>query len=383
MIQSPIVSIRARHACRAMRSTRASNTRRQRSFNPRPARVPGDAAAIVRARPVIAVFQSAPGTRAGRCRAHFSFLNSLGSFNPRPARVPGDARRGAEAESGADGFNPRPARVPGDACYVQPYEHGHGEFQSAPGTRAGRCASTSCFLACTSWFQSAPGTRAGRCRGVQPQRAVVDAVSIRARHACRAMPALENLYRGGDRFNPRPARVPGDAEFDLIGHFLFERFNPRPARVPGDAPASPRRSAAPTCFNPRPARVPGDARARLRLRGRGRVSIRARHACRAMLDLQRRGQIVFGFQSAPGTRAGRCRIVPAKVERATLGFNPRPARVPGDAPPPPRPNPLRTSFNPRPARVPGDAPALPIFRTARMGFNPRPARVPGDAITFC
>ena len=86
-------------------------------FNPRPARVPGDADVVGLHRSHHWRFQSAPGTSAGRCmsslrlklrlpvvsirarhecRAMLSMIDSeplrAQCFNPRPARVPGDAK---------------------------------------------------------------------------------------------------------------------------------------------------------------------------------------------------------------------------------------------------------------------------------------------------
>ena len=141
------------------------------------------------------------------------------------------------------------------------------------------------------------------------------------------------------RFNPRPARVPGDAAAGGRPHPQTDRFNPRPARVPGDAARGSRKCAKTFCFNPRPARVPGDAhRLWCGLHQRGGfnprparvpgdaeldpepaaaprvVSIRARHACRAMPAVSAAWRTKpRPFQSAPGTRAGRCQ--PAGQDR--------------------------------------------------------------------
>ncbi len=158
-------------------------------------------------------------------------------------------------------------------------------FQSAPGTRAGRCFCSDGCLRGDFQFQSAPGTRAGRCNMHDPDSFDLVDVSIRARHACRAMPHGHPTVRRG-----------------------------------------------------------------------AEVSIRARHACRAMRTSSPASAPRTWFQSAPGTRAGRC---PASSSfwSADSSFNPRPARVPGDAARPPTLPTTSTSFNPRPARVPGDAPA--------------------------
>ena len=155
-------------------------------------------------------------------------------------------------------------------------------FQSAPGTSAGRCLTLAGLNSGIVKFQSAPGTSAGRC-------------TARMFTSARAI-----------RFNPRPARVPGDARTHQ-------------SWMPGC-----------WCFNPRPARVPGDALDRILFELDLAVSIRARHECRAMRIQARMTGRRYRFQSAPGTSAGRC---PSDLPspNGVHGFNPRPARVPGDA----------------------------------------------------
>ncbi len=43
------------------------------------------------------------------------------------------------------------------------------------------------------------------------------------------------MGQGAGGFNPRPARVPGDAGAEAVTCYVTDSFNPRPARVPGDA----------------------------------------------------------------------------------------------------------------------------------------------------
>ena len=62
----------------------------------------------------------------------------------------------------------------------------------------------------------------------------------------------------------------------------FKGFNPRPARVPGDALIARFMATFSASFNPRPARVPGDAMGSPARVVHLHVSIRARHVCRAM-----------------------------------------------------------------------------------------------------
>ncbi len=132
------VSIRARPGGRAMHRRRPRQHRPAKSFNPRPAGRPGDAAAheavgdglmvSIRARPGgramrrsarrvmrFLVFQSAPGREAGRCPARRGRARRAAGFNPRPAGRPGDAGRHPRRADRAGRFNPRPAGRPGDA----------------------------------------------------------------------------------------------------------------------------------------------------------------------------------------------------------------------------------------------------------------------------
>ena len=174
--------------------------------------------------------------------------------------------------------------------------------------------------------------------------------------------------------------------------------------MPGDAILSCRDWNSRRCFNPRPARVPGDALWCDRIGSEFLVSIRARHVCRAMHHRRRSASFRREFQSAPGTCAGRCPQVLCRcttragvsirarhvcramrlrcgLAQPNKSFNPRPARVPGDAVAILQLGAQHVSFNPRPARVPGDATIECLLHGYIQRFNPRPARVPGDA--FC
>ena len=157
------------------------------------------------------------------------------------------------------------------------------KFQSAPGTSAGRYAFTKAMITDIKLFQSAPGTSAGRYKAYSGFRAIKK------------------------RFNPRPARVPGDTLRVSRMLAIARRFNPRPARVPGDTDYDTFSQAT------------------------AEVSIRARHECRAIHPHSPFGLDVSGFQSAPGTSAGRYTRT-MRNRRSKHRFNPRPARVPGDTP---------------------------------------------------
>jgi len=163
-----------------------------------------------------------------------------------------------------------------------------------------------------------------------PQVAVHLAVSIRARHCCRAMPRSRAASQRDEEFqsapgiaagrcvrnrapcqsargfNPRPALLPGDAALSTGITVSVRCFNPRPALLPGDATGDLSHTTSIESFNPRPALLPGDATIGA-IRGRyPPVSIRARHCCRAMPMVIRVIHRLSLFQSAPGIAAGRC-----------------------------------------------------------------------------
>ena len=156
------------------------------------------------------------------------------------------------------------------------------EFQSAPGTCAGRCSPVLVFCGLDFLFQSAPGTCAGRC------------------HPTCDPPS------GQKCFNPRPARVPGDA------------LTPRSAKPVTLVSIRARHvcRAMPVVCTCSASEID--------------VSIRARHVCRAMPTRRMCWPMPPLFQSAPGTCAGRCEIR-SRWQCVVRRFNPRPARVPGDA----------------------------------------------------
>ena len=108
------------------------------------------------------MFQSAPGTCAGRCR------NAKNRSSCR--RVSIRARhvcRAMPARSvvlGVCDFVSIRARHVCRAMHSSDVPSITSiSFQSAPGTCAGRCAVGNAHRRCRLWFQSAPGTCAGRC----------------------------------------------------------------------------------------------------------------------------------------------------------------------------------------------------------------------------
>ena len=226
-------------------------------------------------------------------------------FNPRPARVPGDARRTGRSRCRAT-VSIRARHVCRAMRTLTVIGGDAGAFQSAPGTCAGRCCLARPYARRRSRFQSAPGTCAGRC--------------IRR---C-------SDIRNAGQFQSAPGTCAGRCQLRLATGISAPGFNPRPARVPGDASGRTRQTHPAAGFNPRPARVPGDAATQEMLAMMLQVSIRARHVCRAMPSRVHSTRSGLAFQSAPGTCAGRCNVTLAQDATGT-GFNPRPARVPGDA----------------------------------------------------
>ena len=227
-----LVSIRARHQCRAIRSVTAvflDDVPFQSAPGINAGRSPAGNHVVLD----IGAFQSAPGINAGRSAMNLCVRKTPQSFNPRPASMPGDPHSGAFCLSASVCFNPRPASMPGDplrasafgwSCKVSirarhqcraipravsrwPQSR---RFQSAPGINAGRSAINTGTAGAVQLFQSAPGINAGRSgltithlsprKRFNPRPASMpgdppvpdegapdDAVSIRARHQCRAI----------------------------------------------------------------------------------------------------------------------------------------------------------------------------------------------------
>ena len=124
--------------------------------------------------------------------------------------MPGDAYVNL-GESDANGVSIRARHVCRAMPFITAQAATNPEFQSAPGTCAGRCPQVLCR--CTT--RAGVSIRARHvCRAMQRRRdrySVDACVSIRARHVCRAMRLRCGLAQPNKSFNPRPARVPGDA----------------------------------------------------------------------------------------------------------------------------------------------------------------------------
>ena len=131
-------------------------------------------------------------------------------------------------------------------------------------------------------------------------------VSIRARHCWRAMHKCCCFIKSCCSFNPRPPLLAGDATLGIVFGLTFIGFNPRPPLLAGDA--------APRHDQPL----------------WRKVSIRARHCWRAMLDISARRNALQWFQSAPAIAGGRCAYRNHST-LSTASFNPRPPLLAGDA----------------------------------------------------
>ena len=178
-----MVSIRARHHCRAIRRL-SCFTKTSWCFNPRPASLPGD--------PVIEAAIDDQGRVSIRARHHCRAILAVLCWIKRLSAVSIRARHHCRAIHPsvfcADErccFNPRPASLPGDPT-SQRTRRLKTMFQSAPGITAGR-SRVGCYSGIAlSLFQSAPGITAGRSLRPTPQAASTQG------------------------FNPRPASLPGD-----------------------------------------------------------------------------------------------------------------------------------------------------------------------------
>ena len=201
-------------------------------------------------------------------------------FNPRPPLLAGDAQMVVDAAAdlvvsirarhcwramrGAGGWRPQRQRVSIRArhCWramraMRPSTCGLSLFQSAPAIAGGRCARIARTIGALKSFNPRPPLLAGDA-AVGGGAFGGHAVSIRARHCWRAMPAR------------------------LVAHALVPWFQSAPAIAGGRCPALAQRAPAGVGFNPRPPLLAGDADGRDPAGQDGLVSIRARHCWRAM-----------------------------------------------------------------------------------------------------
>ena len=157
-----IVSIRARHHCRANQGAGCAGRAWHR-------------------------FQSAPGITAGRISFSFPITRPSVCFNPRPASLPGESRHVGVRTILVLCFNPRPASLPGESPWRMRAVGEPKCFNPRPASLPGEseCRKDAGVL---DEFQSAPGITAGRIQ----RRGGVPTESDHC-------------------FNPRPASLPGES----------------------------------------------------------------------------------------------------------------------------------------------------------------------------
>ena len=284
-------------------------------FNPRPARRPG--ATRVTARSPISWFSEAVSILARPAGRALRRPQDLGDgsttlevrFNPRPARRPGATASGNHRATALVGrsrsFNPRPARRPGATSSGggRAWRELHlVSILARPAGRALRLYRTaeSARDAATLRFQSSPGPQAGRY-AMQAIRGWA-AATVQVFQSSPGPQAGRYLRIAANEHSLRVAL-----------------FQSSPGPQAGRYFATPRAVGAAVQFQsspgPQAGRYPWGSMWTGTIAKRGRVSILARPAGRALLSMARG----FDVRSATATR-----------------FNPRPARRPGATLPNPR-----------------------------------------------
>ena len=86
---------------------------------------------------------------------------SAPSFNPHPARGPGESKRPSRRRLFPSCFNPHPARGPGESLRAARSSAGWCRFNPHPARGPGESIGAAQRLKSIEWFQSAPGPRAG------------------------------------------------------------------------------------------------------------------------------------------------------------------------------------------------------------------------------
>ena len=109
-----------------------------------------------------------------------------------------------------------------------------------------------------------------------------------------------------------------------------DRFNPHPAKGPGDACPQIGNSSKDGGFNPHPANRPGDAIQRHLRSFPIAVSIRTRLTGRVMHGCGHIATVAPSFNPHPANRPGDARLI-GDPQSGYTGFNPHPANRPGDA----------------------------------------------------
>ena len=255
------------------------------------------------------LFQSAPDTRVGRYQVDPSRASCVDLFQSAPDTRVGRYIQQAVITYRIRSFNPRPTRVSGDTLQGCGRPAIRFWFQSAPDTRVGRYPVKVGLIAHAQCFNPRPTRVSGDTIESALMRPSSTIVSIRARHACRAIPYEPRAPCDDFLVSIRARHACRAILIAFFGPNICDlRFNPRPTRVSGDTSQSTTfrvehyvsiraRHACRAIPERHFSNVLGDT-----------VSIRARHACRAIPRARRpRCAIHIWFQSAPDTRVGRYR----------------------------------------------------------------------------
>ena len=303
------VSIRARHCWRAMPPVGIGNQHLRLAVSIRARhcwRAMRVAPALVK---IVSMFQSAPAIAGGRCSMSLLDRSSSDRFQSAPAIAGGRCAPGRGRRRAPGSFNPRPPLLAGDASFFAPHV----------------------------------STRA---------------VSIRARHCWRAMPAAPACaWCPCARFNPRPPLLAGDALISTRMTSPKRCFNPRPPLLAGDANPLRILCAREIQFQSAPAIAGGRCPASSRNLRRSRdVSILARHCWRAMPQRQLGIPPSMEFQSAPAIAGGRCNLLAVDAQ-GNYKFQSAPAIAGGRCMSAASLAIGPSCFNPRPPLLAGDAPS--------------------------
>ena len=178
-----VVSIHARHCCRANRGVDLAGAR-------------------------ASMFQSTPGIAAGRILTQSQRLPPSCSFNPRPALLPGESLLRRMGTQLSKSFNPRPALLPGESGDVAAVAEG-----LAVSIHARHCCRANPQLPGVNRDRHIVSIHARHCCRANPGlprwAACQDGVSIHARHCCRANPPPSRTLPRANKFQSTPGIAAG------------------------------------------------------------------------------------------------------------------------------------------------------------------------------
>ena len=179
-------------------------------------------------------------------------------------------------------------------------------FQSAPAIAGGRCVAGAGAIFTVRGFNPRPPLLAGDAPPLCG-RQLCPAVSIRARHCWRAMPAQGRVPRLRPKFQSAPAIAGGRCGRASASTAAGRRFQSAPAIAGGRCSSGWTRCSRSQSFNPRPPLLAGDAPSPTKhitpVRFQSAPAIAGGRCWRASMS----GAIYAAFQSAPAIAGGRCR----------------------------------------------------------------------------